>query len=334
MDAGATYNITNNYGTPSGRRPPPPPPQAAAQNTNAANGNVFFGEKNNMQSTQNMQNMKSNMLTNMQNNMQNMQNNMQNNVQHDPMPAAASPESTLKDIIMQIMSVLGMTNPLDSVATPQEVAEAENDWGYSEGFSMLTKGELEGRIEDKALVLTDVDQQLADSASTLDSAAIDYDTASTEFTEASSAYEQEKSSFASTEAEYLEQHDRYETLVAARDAKLNGTEMTKEPAYAGNTEEGENDWGYSEGFSMLTVEELDARIAAKEVVLEKVDQEFEVAAESFVAAAGSFEAAATDFESASLSYEQAQDSHTAIEAEHFEQHDRFAKLNEALEAKA
>lgn len=312
MDAGATYNITNNnYGTPAGQRPPPPPQAAAtteSQSTNAANGNVFFGEQENMQ--------------------------------HDPMSAnnpglaATSSESTLKDIIMQIMTALGMTNPLDSATDAQETTEAENDWGYSEGFSMLTKGELEGRIENKEKVLGEVDQKLADSTSALETATTDYDAASAEFTEASSAYEQEKESFASAEAEYLEQHDRYEMLIAARDAKLNGTEMTREPAYADNYEEGENDWGYSDGFSMLTVEELDERIAAKEVRLETVDQEYEAAAESFVAAAGTYETAATDFESASLSFEQVQDSHTAIEAEHFEQHDRYAKLNEALEAKS
>lgn len=309
MDAGSMFNNIkkNTYETYATKQPPPPPPpQAAAtaesKSTDNANGNVFFGEQ-----------------------------------QYTPMVAdnsgleTTSSESTLKDIIMQIMMALGMQNPLGASASTQAT---ESDGGYSEGFSMLTKGELEGRIENKEQELDEVDQKLADSTSALETATTDYDAASTGFTEASSAYEQEKSAFISTEAEYLEQHDRYEVLVAARDAKLNGTEMTKEPAYAGNTEEGENDWGYSEGFSMLTVEELDARIEAKEVVLEQVDQEFEAAAESFVAAAGDYESSATEFESASLAFEQAQDNHTGVEAEHAEQHDRFAKLNEALEAKS
>lgn len=313
MEANALFNSIkkSTYDTYATQSPPQTATAELKSTTNAANitkGNVFFGEQQNMppkaMSADNSA------------------------------PAATSPESTLKDVITQIMTALGMQNPLDASASAQETTEAENDWGYSEGFSMLSKGELEGRIEDKKQVLGEINQKLADSTTALETATTEYDTASAEFTEASSAYEQEKSTFLTTEAESLEQHDRYDVLVAARDAKLNGTEMTKEPAYAGNTEEGENDWGYSEGFSMLSVEELDERIAAKEVVLEKVDQEFEAAAESFVAAASTYEAVASDFESASLSYEQIQDTHKGIEADFFEQNDRFTKLNEALEAKS
>lgn len=255
------------------------------------------------------------------------------------------PESSIKNLLMQIIQViqaLVMPNAQTDQApqAPQaqqgmvETAEAENDWGYSEGFSMLTKGELENRIEVKENRLVEVDEKLANATQSLGTAGSNYEKAAEKLAAAEEKYASEVAEFVEDRNEFLVQHDKYDVLNATLESKVNGTEITKEAAYAGTEEAGgENDFGYSDEFSMLTKGELENRIEGKEDRLEKVDANYAASAGEFVNAADEYEAAVAEFETAEAALMTEQDSFAGIEAEHFEQHDRYKVLNEALDAK-
>ena len=199
---------------------------------------------------------------------------------------------------------------------------------------MLTKGELENRIEVKEGRLVEVDEKLANASESLGTAESDYEKAKANLDAKEATYKSEGAEFAEDRNEFLVQHDKYDVLNATLDAKANGTEITREAAYAGTEEAGgENDFGYSDEFSMLTQDELKGRIDVKEDRLEKVDANYVESAEEFTSAADEYDAAVAEFEAAEAALMQEQESYAAAEAEHFEQHDRFKVLNEALDAK-
>ena len=196
-------------------------------------------------------------------------------------------------------------------------------------YGSLTKKELESRIDKKEAKVEEADQRLQNTGTALEEAAKEGNEAFAAAGESIEVANQKIKRFDTANQNFTEQEDRLATLMAAREAKANGTEMTKEAKFASE----DDTTGYADGFAQLTLEELDSRIAQKEQRLEKAEANVTNKANEAITADEEKNAALAKLETADENYQMAAERFEHASVDHNKQHTRLDVLEHALTEK-